>query len=227
MLSLGRAGEHLACTIVFDVSDWKAEFGPGTTDLLVQRCGEETAYPAELRPGPTGQMLWDVTRTDTAKAGNGRVQLVYLVDGRIVKSAMYRTWVSESLESGPEPPPGGEDWLDKILAAGSEATQAANRSESAAQESEKSRIAAGQSEEEALQYKGEASESAARAGLSEKAAAESERLAKESANNAAQSAAQSGYMSFEIDSAGHLIYKRTPNVNVGFKLEEGRLIMYA
>ncbi len=51
--------------------------------------------------------------------------------------------------------------------------------------------------------------------------------AKESERRAAQSAAQSGYMAFEVNAEGHLIYRRTPTVDVKFKMEEGRLMVYA
>lgn len=43
---------------------------------------------------------------------------------------------------------------------------------------------------------------------------------------AQQAASQSGYMSFDIDGDGHLIYHRTSNVHVQFKLEEGDLVIY-
>lgn len=46
-----------------------------------------------------------------------------------------------------------------------------------------------------------------------------------SADQAAQAAAQSGYMFFTIDDAGHLQYSRTDNVDVEFTLEEGRLVI--
>lgn len=59
-----------------------------------------------------------------------------------------------------------------------------------------------------------------------RAAAEHAAAASVSANQAAQAAAQSGYMSFEIDDAGHLWYTRTENVDVEFALDEGRLVIH-
>ena len=73
---------------------------------------------------------------------------------------------------------------------------------------------------------------------SAEAAATSERNAKDSEINAAasadsasasadraeQSALNSGYMFFDINNQGHLIYTRTANLDDGFSLEEGRLI---
>lgn len=58
-----------------------------------------------------------------------------------------------------------------------------------------------------------------------RAAAEHAAAASVSANQAAQAAAKSGYMSFEIDDAGHLWYTHTDNVDVEFALMEGRLVI--
>ena len=41
-LTLGRQGENLARKVVFDLSDWSAEYGAGTAELIVQRPGENT-----------------------------------------------------------------------------------------------------------------------------------------------------------------------------------------
>jgi hypothetical protein len=49
--------------------------------------------------------------------------------------------------------------------------------------------------------------------------------AEQSAERAEQSAAQSGYMDFHIDEAGHLIYGRTNNVNIEFGIIDGRLVI--
>lgn len=58
-----------------------------------------------------------------------------------------------------------------------------------------------------------------------RAAAEHAAAASMSADQAAQAAAKSGYMSFEIDDAGHLWYTRTDNVDVEFALMDGRLVI--
>lgn len=66
-----------------------------------------------------------------------------------------------------------------------------------------------------------ASESAA--ADSAEAAAESARSADESADRAEQAAKDAGYMFFNIDERGHLIYQRTSNTQVDFYLDNGHL----
>ncbi len=100
-----------------------------------------------------------------------------------------------------------------------DAVEAKNAAEQAAKTS-------GDCASHAQQMAADAASSAESASQSQKAAAKSEVNADESAKKAAQSAAQSGYMSFEIDDTGSLIFMRTTNVAVDFKLEEGELILY-
>lgn len=69
--------------------------------------------------------------------------------------------------------------------------------------------------------------SAAEAEISETSAANSAEDAAQSADRAEQAAAEGGYMFFEIDDAGHLIYTKTSNVDVDFELVEGRLVLNA
>lgn len=52
--------------------------------------------------------------------------------------------------------------------------------------------------------------------------------AEDAADRAEQAAGQAGYMFFFIDDRGHLIYERTPNVNVDFSLgDDGHLYVEA
>ncbi len=55
---------------------------------------------------------------------------------------------------------------------------------------------------------------------------EADRAAAEAAR-AEQGAATAGYMYFEIDDRGHVLYTRTPNTQVDFELVNGRLVVYA
>ena len=40
-LSLGRQGENLARQVVFDLSAWEAEYGPGTVELIHQAIAQK------------------------------------------------------------------------------------------------------------------------------------------------------------------------------------------
>ena len=55
---------------------------------------------------------------------------------------------------------------------------------------------------------------------------EADRAAAE-ADRAEQGAATAGYMFFELDDRGHVLYTRTPNTQVDFDIVNGRLVVYA
>ena len=77
-LALGRQGENLARQVVFDLSDWTAEYGDGTAELIVQRPGEDAPYPAVIAHDGA-VVTWTLTSADTALASsfgvNGHCEL--------------------------------------------------------------------------------------------------------------------------------------------------------
>lgn len=131
--------------------------------------------------------------------------------------------------------------VERAETAADNAEASATASQASAEESAGSATTAAQKAEGAATSAGNAAQSAQAAAASEtaagqsaSAAAESEAAAQASADDAAESAdraeqaaGQSGYMFFYIDERGHLIYQRTPNVNVDFYLQDGHLFVGA
>lgn len=132
-LFLGKQGEHLARELAFrEPLLWAAEFGQGAPQLLVSPPGCGPAYPVVLYE-EDGLAVWRVTAADTARAGYGRCELRWSVAGMAVKSRTYVTWVAEGLSGGCGC--GTDNWgvyLERIVQAGGEALDAANRAELAA-----------------------------------------------------------------------------------------------
>lgn len=126
LIPLGREGENLARQIVFDVSAWQAEYGPGTVSLIARRSGEDDPYPCAVTVDGA-QAAWPVTAADTARPGSrGRCELQYRVDGVLVKSESWHTFVADALgEPVPEPPEPQQAWVDRVLEAGRRAQDAA------------------------------------------------------------------------------------------------------
>ncbi len=137
-LHLGRHGENLARQIVFDVSGWESEYGPGSVELIAQRPGDEAPYPVvTTRDGCI--VVWTVTAADTLYPGySGRCELRYSVGDVLVKSRIWRTWVDETMGTPSEttPPEPEKGWVDKVLEAGTSAKEAAERAEEAAKKAE-------------------------------------------------------------------------------------------
>ncbi len=137
-LNLGRQGENRAVQVRFPfVTAWRQTYGTGGTfQLLVQRPGEFASYGVPVRIAE-GRVLWDVTDTDTASAGRGKAELLYVVGNARVKSLVWETVITESLsDPSPTPPDPWTSWMDDILSSGSTAIAARDAAASAAEDAE-------------------------------------------------------------------------------------------
>lgn len=120
----------------------------------------------------------------------------------------------------------GQDVIDADASAQA-AQDAQTAAESARDAAQASETAASQSEINAAASASSASQSAESAQASESSARTFATSAAQDADRAEQAAGQSGYMFFHIDSNGDLIYERTSNVDVDFRLLDGDLILEA
>ena len=127
---IGRQGENNARQICFDISAWQELYGTeGRVELIYQRPRDVSPYPVPLeREG--SKVVWTVTATDTATAGNGRAELRYYIGDTLAKSATSIITVSDALDAPAEiPDPPGQNWLDQVMEAAQRAEDAANRAE--------------------------------------------------------------------------------------------------
>lgn len=132
VIALGRQGENLARQVLFDLSFWEELYGTGTAQLIHQRSGDEAPYPCELIQGDGSAVIWNIRSADTAMAGRGRAELRYYVGETLAKSVAWPTRVETALEAPGEPPAAPEgSWVDKVLAAGTAALEAAERAKTA------------------------------------------------------------------------------------------------
>lgn len=139
-LSIGRCGENLARQVVFDVSDWETEYGPGVVELIAQRPGDENPYPVAVKRDAT-QVIWDITSVETAIATHeqpGKCELRYYVGEVLAKSKTWRLWVDAAMDTPSEttPPDPEKGWVDQVLEAGTSAKEAAERAEESAKKAE-------------------------------------------------------------------------------------------
>ena len=137
-IPLGRQGENLARQILFDVSGWESEYGPGSVELIAQRPVDEAPYPVvTTRDGDS--VVWSVTAADTLYPGDsGRCELRYYVGETLAKSRIWGTYVARAMDTPSEttPPEPEKGWVDKVLEAGTSAKEAAERAEEAAKQAE-------------------------------------------------------------------------------------------
>lgn len=132
VIHLGRQGEHQAKQVIFDLSDWIAEYGAGTADLIYQRFGDESPYPIAVEH-TADTLIWTVSYTDTEHCGYGRCEAQYRVNNTLVKSKTWKTYVEKTMSEdvGSEPPESEKNWVDQVLEAGTAAKDAAERAEAA------------------------------------------------------------------------------------------------
>ena len=137
-IPLGRQGENLARQILFDVSGWESEYGPGSVELIAQRPVDETPYPVVTTRGGDS-VVWSVTAADTLYPGDsGRCELRYYVGETLAKSRIWGTYVARAMDTPSEtaPPEPEKGWVDQVLEAGTSAKEAAERAEEAAKKAE-------------------------------------------------------------------------------------------
>lgn len=139
VIHLGRTGENNAREIVFDIHHWQDEYGPGIVELIVKRPGEESMYPVAVETDD-GFVHWVITYSDVEHAGtDGRAELRYYVGDTLVKSKIWVTSISKSLEL-PEivPPEPQQSWVDQVIQAGADAKSAALDAKTAAESASES-----------------------------------------------------------------------------------------
>ena len=129
-LSIGRHGENLARQVVFDVSDWEAEYGHGVVELIAQRPGDEKPYPVAVKRDGT-QVIWNITSVDSAIVTHehpGKCELRYYVGEVLAKSKTWRLWVDQAMDTPSEtaPPDPEKGWVDQIIAVGAAAKASAD-----------------------------------------------------------------------------------------------------
>lgn len=131
-VQLGRQGEALVTLVQIDASAWLEQL-PGCTLLVAAlRPTESVVYlPNVTVQG--GLISWRVTEDDTAKAGWGRAEVRGLVDGKVKKSAVFRTCIEPSLEGNGTPAePTPPSWVQTIMDAVQKAQDAAQKAADAA-----------------------------------------------------------------------------------------------
>ena len=98
-IPLGRRGENLARRIDFsDIIERFVEvYGEGRPELRYQRPNDTTAYIPSVIDTIESACTWKPTSIDTEKAGRGRCELRWIVDGRVAKSRIWDVEVQDSI----------------------------------------------------------------------------------------------------------------------------------
>ena len=99
-VELGVQGENEADGIAFDITPWVKEYGLGTAYIYNQRKTDRAPYFKELPITQSDDVYtatWIFDDADTAKAGEGVCQLVYVKNDVIKKTPKYATVTERSI----------------------------------------------------------------------------------------------------------------------------------
>ena len=130
---IGYRGENKARCLVFDLTECVNTFGDGGFVISFIRQGDELPYLVTDTDRLDNNAIWIITDTDTAVDGYGMVQLQYIVDDVVCKSALYRTVTFDSNGIPGDVPDPYEDLLAQIAAYAAQAEGAATTATAAAQ----------------------------------------------------------------------------------------------
>lgn len=125
-IPLGVQGENRATKVEFDTRPWFREYPSGTVSAVARRDGDPAPYPLTLDV-EDGTAVWQVSDTDTAKAGEGAVELTMTSAGARVRSLTFKTLVTASLTDAPVDDDAWYGWLDKAVVKVDETVQSAQR----------------------------------------------------------------------------------------------------
>ena len=126
LVPIGYVGENKARCVTFDLTDCIEQFGAGSFAISFIRQGDVQPYIVTDTDQLENTAIWEVNSTDTAVAGYGVVQLQYIVDSVVCKTAQYRTVTYDSNASAGDIPDPYENLLDQIAAYAAQAQTAAD-----------------------------------------------------------------------------------------------------
>lgn len=134
-LLLGRVGENRATRISIDLKSILSQYPDAIASITVKQPGR-AEYPATVKQ-EGGILTWEITRADIGdKSGSGQAQItIQDADGTVIKTAIARTRVSESLGNATAPAPDPvATWIDKATGTLADVEQAGNAAQAIADE---------------------------------------------------------------------------------------------
>lgn len=134
-LLLGRVRENRATRVLVDLKSILSQYPDAIASITAKPPGG-AEYPAAVKQ--EGDILtWEITRADIGnKAGSGQAQItIQDADGTVIKTAIARTRVSESLGGATAPAPAPvETWIDKATGTLADVERAGNAAQAVADE---------------------------------------------------------------------------------------------
>ena len=111
---IGRVGENEARAVRFDVKRIQEAFPGASFTVLNRRPCDADAYPVNGQyVSVEGHYLkWTLQSGDVAAKGNGECEIRAEVNGQIVKTEVYITYILYALDGSAEAPEPWESWVE-------------------------------------------------------------------------------------------------------------------
>jgi hypothetical protein len=143
IIPLGVQGETNATKVIYEIPD---DLVGATPRVCVLRPGDAVAYEAQEVEISDNKITWTVNSTDTAKSGEGMLQIIFLTADADTRTMTWKTITAASIDAMPEPPDPYESLIE-ITGANADRAEAAAESvqesvEVAAQAAERAEAAA-------------------------------------------------------------------------------------
>lgn len=134
-LLLGCVGENRATRVLVDLKSILSQYPGAIASITVKPPGRKE-YPAVVKQ-EGGILTWEITSADIGdKAGSGQAQItIQDADGTVIKTAIARTRISESLGDATAPAPDPvENWIDKATGTLADVERVGNAAQAVADE---------------------------------------------------------------------------------------------
>lgn len=97
-MTIGVQGENKVREFLFDVTEWRQITGNiGAAEMVVQRNGDSSPYATVITMKDENTVSWIPTDTDTAKAGAGKIELMWIANNQTIKTKIFLMKVDPSL----------------------------------------------------------------------------------------------------------------------------------
>lgn len=125
ILYLGYVGENIHTQIVINCTEVFNDY-PDAVASIVVKPPRGDIYLATISRNED-YLIWEVTRSDVAEAGNGKVQLSFVNDGEVIRSVIANTKIDASIEATGEAPAPIQNWIEQAEETAAQIAQGAAR----------------------------------------------------------------------------------------------------
>lgn len=129
VIPLGVQTDGNVTEVAFDLTPLIEQAGDGEAVVFHKRPVDADAYPCvAVREGDL--LIWQISSSDTAIAGNGLVKVVLTNGDKVANTNLMQTLVAKTMAEGEDVPEPYEAWVNQVIQAATDATDAKEELES-------------------------------------------------------------------------------------------------